>query len=107
MKQNKETANSKKKFTPLYDRVIIKRDEAPDYVGAIVIPDAAKEKMQRGTVVAAGTGRVSDLTNEIRPMSVKPGDRVIFGKYTGDPIEIEGVEFLMLREDAIYLLIHD
>src|SRR5690348_16605145 len=78
-------------FTPLYDRVIVLEDKAPDYKGTIIIPDIAKEKMQRGQVIAAGDGRVSDFTNEIRPMKVKPGNRVIFGKYTGDPIEIDGV----------------
>lgn len=94
-------------FTPLYDRVIVKRDEAPDQVGRIIIPDAAKEKMQRGEVVAAGDGRVSDLTNEIRPMKVKAGDKVIFGKYTGDDIEIDGVKLLMMREDQIYGIINE
>lgn len=93
-------------FTPLYDRVIIKEDDAPDHKGAIIIPDIAKEKMQRGVVIAVGEGRVSDLTNEIRPMKVKPGDRVIYGKFTGDPIEIDGVKYLMVREDALYGVIN-
>lgn len=93
-------------FTPLYDRVIVKEDEAPDHKGAIIIPDIAKEKMQRGVVIAAGEGRVSDLTNEIRPMRVKPGDRVIYGKFTGDPIEIDNIKYLLMREDQIYGVIN-
>lgn len=99
--------DSKRKLTPLYDRVIIKRDEADEYKGSIIIPATAQEKMQTGTVRAAGPGRVSDLTNEVRAMSVKEGDRVIFGKFTGDPIEIDGEELLMMREDQIYGIIND
>lgn len=95
--------SGKETLKPLYDRVIVLADKADEmYKGAIIIPDSAKEKMQRGVVVAAGEGRVSDLTNDIRPMSVKAGDRVIFGKYTGDEIEIDGEKLLMMREDQIY-----
>lgn len=94
-------------FTPLYDRVIVRRDQAPDHKGAIIIPEAFKEKMQKGEVVAAGDGRVSDFTNEIRPMKVKSGDRVIFGKYTGDEIQIGEETLLMMREDQIYGIIHE
>lgn len=96
-------------LTPLYDRVIVRRDKADDTSkgGLIIIPDVAKEKMQKGTVIAAGTGRVSDFTNEVRPMLVKAGDRVLFGKYTGDSIEIDGEEFLLCRENDIYGILND
>lgn len=94
-------------LTPLYDRVIVRRDEPNEKVGLIIIPDSAKEKMQRGTVVAAGQGRVSDLTNEIRPMQISEGDRVLFGKYTGDEIEINGEILIMMREDHVYGIINE
>lgn len=94
-------------FTPLYDRVIVKRDDAPEQIGSIIIPDVAREKMQRGIVHACGDGRISDLTNEVRTMKVKPGDRIIFGKYTGDEIDIDGEHFIMMREDQIYGIINE
>lgn len=89
---------------PLYDRVIVRRDKPADVApgSLIIIPDSAQEKMQTGVVVAAGQGKVSDLTNEIRPMSVVAGDKVLFGKYTGDDIVIDGEELLMMREDQLY-----
>jgi chaperonin GroES len=93
---------------PLYDRVIVRRDAAEEtHKGLIIIPDAAKEKMQTGVVVAAGEGRVSDLTNDIRPMSVKKDDKVLFGKFTGDEITVNGEELIMMREDQIYGIIKE
>lgn len=103
-KRSRKPKPPKEILTPLYDRVIVRRDKPNEKygVGLIIIPESAQEKMQRGVVIAAGTGKISDLTNDVRPMQVKPGDRILFGKFTGDPIEIDGEEFIMMREDAIY-----
>lgn len=99
----KQAAGKKTKLMPLYDRVIIRQDEASEtYGGLIIIPDASKEKLQTGTVEAVGQGKISDLTNEVRPMLLAKGDRVMFGKYSGDEIEINGEKLLMMREDAVY-----
>ena len=88
-------------FRPLYDRVLVKRITAEaKSAGGLFIPDSAKEKPQEAQVIAVGTGRVLD-TGTIRAMSVKVGDRVLFGKYTGDEIKLEGEEHIILREEDI------
>jgi chaperonin GroES len=85
---------------PLHDRVIVKRiDEEEKSSGGIIIPDTAKEKPQQGTVVAVGSGRRED--DKVIPLDVKKGDRVLFGKYTGTEIKLDGEEHLILREDDI------
>jgi chaperonin GroES len=86
---------------PLRDRILVKRlEEAEQRVGGIIIPDTAKEKPQQGKVVAAGTGRVTD-EGKILPLDVKTGDRILFGKYSGTEIKLDGEEYLIVREDEV------
>jgi chaperonin GroES len=86
---------------PLHDRVLIKRIEEQETVkGGIIIPDTAKEKSQEGEVVAAGTGKTLE-NGSVVPLTVKAGDRVLFGKYSGTEIKLEGQDYLILREDEI------
>ena len=89
------------KVRPLHDRVVIKRIEEQETVrGGIIIPDSAKEKPQEAEVVAAGTGKRLE-NGTVVPLEVKAGDRVLFGKYSGTEIKLDGDEFLILREDEI------
>jgi chaperonin GroES len=89
------------KVKPLQDRVLIKRvEEEQKTKGGIIIPDSAKEKPQEGLVVAVGPGKVTDAGNRVAP-EVKAGDRILFGKYSGTDIKVDGVEHLILREDDI------
>ncbi|HYU81031.1 MAG TPA: co-chaperone GroES [Vicinamibacterales bacterium] len=86
---------------PLRDRLLIERiEEQEQKVGGIYIPDSAKEKPQQGKVVAAGKGRVNDK-GEVFPLDVKAGDTVLFGKYSGTEIKIDGKEYLIVREDEV------
>jgi chaperonin GroES len=86
---------------PLHDRILVKRsDEEQTSPGGIVIPDAAKEKPIRGEVAAVGTGKPLD-NGEIRRPAVKAGDKILFGKYAGTEIKIDGTEYLVLREDDV------
>ena len=86
---------------PLHDRVIVKRvKEEEKTKGGIIIPDSAKEKPLEGKVIAAGNGKILE-DGKVRPLDVKVGDRVLFGKYAGTEIKIEGEEHLMLREEDI------
>jgi chaperonin GroES len=87
-------------LTPLHDRVIVKRIEEKETVkGGIIIPDSAKEKPQEGEVIAVGAGKREK--GERIPLDVSAGDRVLFGKYSGSEIKIDGEEYLILREDEI------
>ena len=87
-------------LTPLHDRVIVKRIEEKETVkGGIIIPDTAKEKSAEAEVIAVGAGKREK--GELIPLDVKPGDRVLFGKYGGTEIKIEDQEFLILREEEI------
>ncbi len=96
-----------KKVQPLADRVLIKRiEEEEQKVGGIIIPDTAKEKPQKGEVVAVGPGRL-DENGKRMPMEVKPGDKVIFSKYAGTEVKIEGEEYLIMREDDILAIIEE
>ena len=89
------------KIRPLQDRVIVKRIEEEEKTkGGIIIPDTAKEKPQEGRVVAVGKGKVND-DGKITPLDVKVNDRVLFGKYAGSEINIDGVEHLIMREEDI------
>ncbi len=89
------------KIRPLQDRVIIKRiEEEEKSKGGIIIPDTAKEKPQEGKVVAVGKGKVND-DGKITPLDVKVNDRILFGKYSGTEIKIDGEEHLIMREDDI------
>ena len=87
---------------PLHDRVIVRRlDETSNQTaGGLFIPDSAKEKPQEGEVIAAGDGKYKE-NGERQPLDVKAGDRVLFGKYSGSEIKIDGEEFLIMREDEI------
>ena len=87
-------------LTPLHDRVVVKRIEGKESIkGGIIIPDSAKEKQQEGEVIAVGSGKREK--GELIPLDVKPGDRVLFGKYSGTEIKIEDEELLILREEEI------
>ena len=86
---------------PLHDRVIVKRIEEGEQVrGGIIIPDTAKEKPQEGEVIAVGEGKRKDGGTRI-PLDIQAGDRVLFGKYSGSEIKLDGEEFLIMREDDI------
>ena len=86
---------------PLHDRVVAKRlEEDQTTPGGIVIPDAAKEKPVKGEVVAIGNGKPLD-TGEVRKLEVKVGDKVLFGKYAGNEIKLDGTDFLVLREEDV------
>jgi chaperonin GroES len=87
-------------ITPLHDRVLVRRLEEKETVkGGIIIPDSAKEKPQEGEVIAVGNGRREK--GELIPLDVKPGDRILFGKYSGNDIKIDDEEYLILKEDEI------
>jgi chaperonin GroES len=89
------------KFTPLHDRVVLRRvAEAETTRGGIIIPDTAKDKPQEGEVIAVGKGKISE-EGKVRPLDVKEGDRVLFGKYAGTEIKIDGEDFLIMREEEI------
>ncbi|MBD3771384.1 MAG: co-chaperone GroES [Rhodobacterales bacterium] len=88
-------------FRPLHDRVLVRRIEETDKTaGGIIIPDSAKEKPQEGIIVAAGTGTRGD-DNQVRPLDVRPGDRVLFGKWSGTEVKIDGEDLLIMKESDI------
>ena len=89
------------KIRPLQDRVIVLRvDEEAKTAGGIIIPDTTKEKPQEGKIVAVGKGKVGE-DGKVQPLDVKKGDRILFGKYAGTEIKLEGEDHLILREDDI------
>jgi len=86
---------------PLHDRVLVRRlEEEEQKVGGIIIPDTAKEKPQQGEVIGVGNGRLLENGERV-PLDVKVGDRILFGKYAGADVKIDGEEYLILREDEI------
>jgi chaperonin GroES len=86
---------------PLHDRIIVQRlEEGEQKIGGIIIPDSAKEKPQQGKVIAAGTGKVKDDGKRIA-LDVKAGDLILFGKYSGQEIKLDGEEYLIMREDEV------
>jgi len=88
-------------FTPLHDRILLRRIEEGETVrGGIIIPDSAKEKPQEGEVIAVGKGKSND-EGKVFPLDVKAGNRVLFGKYSGTEIKIDGEEFLIIREEEV------
>ena len=93
---------AKQKIQPLADRVLVKRldEEEEQKVGGIIIPDTAKEKPQEALVVAVGNGKLLD-DGSVRALEVKAGDRILFSKYAGSEVKIDGVEHLILREDDV------
>lgn len=86
---------------PLHDRILVQRiEESEQVIGGIIIPDTAKEKPQQGKVIAAGNGKTKDDGTRI-PLDVKPGDTILFGKYSGQEIKLDGEEYLIMREDEV------
>jgi chaperonin GroES len=86
---------------PLHDRVVVKRiEEGETMIGGLIIPDSAKEKPQQGEVVAVGKGKRGE-DGKVQPMDVQVGDRILFGKYSGSDIKLNGTEYLIMREDEI------
>jgi chaperonin GroES len=93
------------RFRPLYDRVLVRRVESDQRTtGGLFIPETAKEKPQQAEVVAVGTSRLTEK-NEVIPLIVKPGDRVLFGKYAGDEVKLDGVDHIILRESDILAIL--
>ena len=89
------------KLTPLHDRIVIRRvEEAETTRGGIIIPDTAKDKPQEGEVISVGKGKSND-EGKVFPLDVKAGDRVLFGKYSGTEIKIDGEEYLIMREEEV------
>ena len=89
------------KIRPLQDRILVKRVEEEEKTqGGIIIPDTAKEKPQQGIVVAAGPGKAGD-DGKVRPLDVKKGDKVLFGKYSGQTVKVKGEELLVMREEDL------
>ena len=89
------------KVRPLHDRIIVHRlEEGEQKVGGIIIPDTAKEKPQQGKVIAVGQGKVKD-DGKRQPLDVQDGDTILFGKYSGQEIKIDGDEYLIMREDEV------
>jgi chaperonin GroES len=99
------TACTTTKVRPLHDRLIVQRVEEKEVTaGGIIIPDSAKEKPQRGKVIAVGKGKVKDC-GTVMPLDVKAGDTVLFGKYAGTEIKIENQDHLILREDDVLAIV--
>ena len=92
---------------PLHDRLIVERiEDTEQMVGGIIIPDTAKEKPQQGKVLAVGNGKVKD-DGSLTPLDVKAGDTVLFGKYAGQEITLEGTEYFIMREDEVLAVIEE
>ena len=95
------TESATTSFTPLHDRVLVRRIEEGESIrGGIIIPDSAKEKPQEGEIIAVGKGKSND-EGKVFPLDVKAGDHVLFGKYSGTEIKIDGEDFLIMREEEI------
>jgi chaperonin GroES len=89
------------KLRPLHDRVLVRRlEEQDDKHGNIIIPDTAKEKPQEGNVIAVGTGRVTEDGKKL-PLALKEGDRILFGKYSGSEVKLDGQEYLIMKEEDV------
>ena len=95
------TPVTKTTLRPLHDRILVKRlAEGDEKHGSIIIPDSAKEKPQEGQVIAVGTGKVTEAGRKI-PLDVKAGDRILFGKYSGSEVKLDGQEYLTMREEDV------
>lgn len=95
------------KVRPLHDRIIVQRiEEGEQKVGGIIIPDSAKEKPQQGKVIAAGAGKTKD-DGKRQPLDVKAGDVILFGKYSGQEIKLDGEEYLIMREDEVLAVLDE
>src|SRR5437762_12697159 len=89
------------KFTPLHDRILVRRIEQSDTTrGGIIIPDTAKDKPQEDEVVSVGKGKINE-EGKVRPLDVKDGDRILFGKYSGTEIKLDGEDFVIMREEEV------
>jgi len=89
------------KFTPLHDRILIRRVEESDTSrGGIIIPDSAKDKPQEGEVISVGKGKISE-EGKVHPLDVKEGDRILFGKYAGTEIKLDNEDFIIMREEEV------
>jgi chaperonin GroES len=98
---NRKERSAMKKFKPLQDRILVKRLEEKEVKkGGIIIPDTAKEKPQEGEVIAIGPGKVTD-DGKLQPMSVKVGDKILFGKYSGSEVKLGDDEYLIMREEDV------
>jgi chaperonin GroES len=86
---------------PLHDRILVQRlEEGEQQIGGIIIPDSAREKPQRGTVIAAGNGKMNDEGERVK-LDVKTGDTILFGKYSGQEIKLDGVDYLIMKEEDV------
>ena len=93
------------KVRPLHDRIIVSRiEEGEQKIGGIIIPDSAKEKPQQGKVIAVGLGKVKE-DNSRQPLDVKEGDTILFGKYSGQEIKVDGEDYLIMREDEVLAIL--
>ena len=89
------------KFTPLHDRILVRReDETGTTRGGLIIPDSAKDKPQEGDVISVGKGKTNDV-GKVFPLAVKEGDRILFGKYSGTEIKIDGEDLLIMKEEEV------
>jgi chaperonin GroES len=89
------------KLTPLHDRILVRRLEEQETTrGGLIIPDTAKDKPQEGEVVSVGKGKISE-EGKVRPLDVKAGDHILFGKYAGTEVKIDGEDFLIMREEEV------
>jgi len=89
------------KFTPLHDRILVRRvEEAETTRGGIIIPDSAKDKPQEGEVISVGKGKINE-EGKVRPLDVKEGDRILFGKYSGTEIKLDGEDYIIMREEEV------
>jgi chaperonin GroES len=96
---------TKVSIRPLHDRVIVSRiEEGEQKVGGIIIPDSAKEKPQQGKVIAVGKGKV-EKDGKVTPLDVKEGDTILFGKYSGQEVRVDGDDYLIMREDEVLAVI--
>lgn len=94
-------------FRPLYDRILVKRVEAEEKTaGGLIVPDAAKEKPREATVIAVGSGR-QNADGSVREVSLNVGDLILFGKFTGDEIKLDGVEHIILREEDVLAVVEN
>ena len=92
-------------FTPLHDRILVRRVEETETIrGGIIIPDSAKEKPQEGEVISVGKGKSND-EGKVFPLDVKAGDRVLFGKYSGTEIKLDGEDYIIMREEEVLAII--
>ena len=91
---------------PLHDRILVQRvEEETTTKGGIIIPDTAKEKPAEGKIIAVGTGRLNKETGAITPLAVKAGDTVLFNKYSGTEVKLDGTEYLIMREDDVLAIV--